>query len=217
MRISELSAVTGVSVASIKYYTRAGLIPPGERVGYNQTRYGEQHITRLKLIGALVNRGGLTIATTRDVLAAVDDDGLELGDVFAVAQQASSLTPEAEPASPAVERVLAFAHKHGWDIVDCNPGVAMVASAIEAFDAVTPADHKEPLSAYAEAADHIAQADLSSLPTNQDRARSAETVVVGTVLGDTIIAGLRRMAQEHHSKMRLADQTPATPPDNDGT
>src|SRR5699024_5975987 len=56
MRISELSTATDVSVASIKYYIREGLIPSGDRVGYNQTRYGNQHIARLKLIGALVNQ-----------------------------------------------------------------------------------------------------------------------------------------------------------------
>jgi len=216
MRISELSAATDVSVASIKYYIREGLIPSGDRVSYNQTRYGKQHIARLKLIGALVNQGGLTIASARDVLAAVDNDDFELGDVFAVAQHASSLSPESEPADPAVQRVLTFARDHGWDVSDNNPGVAMVANAIEAFDAVTAADLGEPLRSYADAADRIAKADLSNLPENEDRARSAETVVVGTVLGDTIIAGLRRIAQEHHSKVRLAGRDPATSHDDDG-
>lgn len=39
MRISELSDVTGVSVATIKYYLREELVPPGERTAPNQADY----------------------------------------------------------------------------------------------------------------------------------------------------------------------------------
>jgi hypothetical protein len=36
-----------------------------------------------------------------------------------------------------------------------------------------------------------------------DRARTVEGVVVGTVLGDTLLAALRRLAQEHCSAQLL--------------
>src|SRR5699024_10280294 len=98
---------------------------------------------------------------------------------------------------------------------DDNPRVAMVANAIEAFDPVTAADLGEPLRSDADAAHRIAKADLSTLPENEDRERSAKTIVAGTVLGDTIIAGLRRIAQEHHSKVRLAGRDTATSHDDD--
>ncbi len=41
MRVAELSRRSGVSVASIKYYLREGLLPPGELTSPNQAHYGE--------------------------------------------------------------------------------------------------------------------------------------------------------------------------------
>jgi DNA-binding transcriptional MerR regulator len=39
MRIAELSRRSGVSVPTIKYYLREGLLPPGERTSPNQALY----------------------------------------------------------------------------------------------------------------------------------------------------------------------------------
>ena len=54
MRISELAARSGVTTASIKWYAREGLLPAGERTGYNQTEYGEADLARLSLVGSLM-------------------------------------------------------------------------------------------------------------------------------------------------------------------
>jgi hypothetical protein len=43
-----------------------------------------------------------------------------------------------------------------------------------------------------------------------DRARTVEGVVVGTVLGDTLLAAVRRLAQQHCS-LRLLGETPPDP------
>ena len=47
MRIAELSRRSGVSVPTIKYYLREGLLAAGERTGPNQARYDEAHLRRL--------------------------------------------------------------------------------------------------------------------------------------------------------------------------
>jgi len=52
------------------------------------------------------------------------------------------------------------------------------------------------LGAYAAAADLIARADLSALIGRQSPALTAELMVVGTVVGDALIAGLRRLAHQ---------------------
>src|ERR1700716_801088 len=44
MRMAELSAESGVPVATIKYYLREGLLPPGERTSRNQARYDDVHV-----------------------------------------------------------------------------------------------------------------------------------------------------------------------------
>jgi hypothetical protein len=52
---------------------------------------------------------------------------------------------------------------------------------------------------YIEAAQLIAHADLASVARNTDVGDMAQTVVIGTILGDALIASLRRIAQEHTS------------------
>ena len=79
MRVSELSQATGVPVPTIKYYLREGLLPRGETTtSPNQASYGDEHVARLRLIRSLLDVGGLSVATVRDVLAAVDDPGTSL-------------------------------------------------------------------------------------------------------------------------------------------
>ena len=72
MRIAELSRRSGTSIPTIKYYLREGLLPAGTATGRNQAEYGEAHRHRLRLIRALIDVGGLSVAAARDVLAAVD-------------------------------------------------------------------------------------------------------------------------------------------------
>ena len=47
MLLHELAETTGVSAASIKYYRREGLLPPGERITSTRQDYGRAHVERL--------------------------------------------------------------------------------------------------------------------------------------------------------------------------
>ena len=76
MRISELSASSGITVPTIKFYLREGLLAPGSPRAVNQADYGEPHLHRLRLIRALSEIGGLRLREIRGVLAAIDDDRL---------------------------------------------------------------------------------------------------------------------------------------------
>lgn len=78
MRLSELSEESGVSTATIKYYLREGLLPPGHRVHATRASYDASHLRRLRLVRALIQVGKIPVATAREILAAVDDDSLGL-------------------------------------------------------------------------------------------------------------------------------------------
>lgn len=214
MRISELSARSGVSAASIKFYTREGLLPAGERTGYNQTDYGDAHLQRLRLIRSLIDVGGLTVSATAGVLAAIDAPDLPLGEVLGAAQHAlpQSVTP---PSADSVRRVEEFADAHGWRVHGDNPGVRAAAGVLDGWAQVGRDDLASVLPAYAAAADLVAAADLEAVASvvqtaddGGDRAVAAQTVVVGTVLGDHLLAGLRRIAQEHASARRYGSPPP---------
>ncbi|MFC7478903.1 MerR family transcriptional regulator [Luedemannella flava] len=98
MRIAELSRRSATSIPSIKYYLREGLIPGGRTTGRNQADYDEAHVRRLRLIRALVDVGGLSIAAVRDVLAAVDNPDLPGHDLLGIAHHAvSPHLPDATP------------------------------------------------------------------------------------------------------------------------
>ncbi|WP_294181930.1 MerR family transcriptional regulator [uncultured Schumannella sp.] len=202
MRISELSERSGVSSASIKYYTREGLLPAGERTGYNQTDYTDSHLGRLRLLRALIEAGGLTIARARTVLAAIDDESMPVYDTLGVAQGA--IEGADTPASPESRaRVLELAAARGWRVHPGNPGIDLAAGILDRYAELGREDLAAALPAYLEATERIAAADLSVTPMSGDRAAAAETAVVGTVLGDTLVAGLRRMAQQHLSSTAL--------------
>ena len=72
MRIAELSRRSGASIPTIKYYVREEILPPGTATGRNQAEYSEDHVRRLRLIRALIDVGGLSVAAARQVLATVD-------------------------------------------------------------------------------------------------------------------------------------------------
>ncbi|MDO7883319.1 MerR family transcriptional regulator [Salinibacterium soli] len=204
MRISELCDVSGVPLPSIKYYLREGLLPPGERTAANQADYGQQHVQRLKLVRALLEVGGLPVATAQRVIQAIDDDELPLTYVFGVAQYAISdgrVFDEVESGA-GLETVDDLVDERGWTVSADNPGRFGAARVLDALDSLGHGHIAEYLPQYAEAAETIARADLATLGHHDDRADMAENVVVGTVLGDTLIQSLRRLAQENESNRR---------------
>jgi Cd(II)/Pb(II)-responsive transcriptional regulator len=50
MKIGDLSRATGVDVETIRYYERAGLLPPPARAANGYRSYGEQHLEQLAFV-----------------------------------------------------------------------------------------------------------------------------------------------------------------------
>ena len=198
MVISELAERSNTAPATIKYYVREGLLPAGERVGGNRTLYGEEHERRLRLIRAMLEVGKLSIASVKSVLDALDEPGAPVAHAFDAAQQAVSraAVPDvAEATAASLDRVDALIARAGWAGCEDNIGREIAARVIDAFDNAgfpLPDDY---LDRYAAAARLEAEADLATVATLPDPSRMTELVVVGTVLGDTLALGLRRMAQ----------------------
>lgn len=198
MKISDLARQSNVALSAVKYYQREGLLPAGARSAPNQVDYDERHVQRVRLIRALLETGGLSVAATKEVIRTLDAPEVPLAGAFRVAQHAmgTSRTAESAPSAEARERVLALARSHGWNSTDDNPGIDPAARALDGFRAIgydVPDDY---LHAFAAAAANAAAADLRVLSSVTDPDRVAELMVVGTVLGDPLFAGLRRLAQQ---------------------
>jgi DNA-binding transcriptional MerR regulator len=210
MRIKELSSRSGVSVPTIKYYLREGLLPAGELVSRNQARYDDAHLRRLRLVRALIDIGGLTIAAVRDVLAAADAPDEPVRKILYTAQESISGGPDLprdEAWEEAERNVAELVERRGWQVRPESRAwqtvVAVLVSARQLEHGVWT--HK--LDVYADAVERIAAADLDYVGGIADVDAMLEGVVVGTVLGDTLVTALRRLAHQSESLRRLGGDT----------
>ncbi|MEU8055087.1 MerR family transcriptional regulator [Microbispora bryophytorum] len=203
MRIAELSRRTGVPIPTIKYYMREGLLPQGERTGPNQARYGEEHVRRLRLARALVEVGGLPVASAREALALIFSSGVSEFDVLGKAQYA--LTPPRERAGDdagddagdeAAAQVDELIARRGWQVKPGNPARRTLADALATLRRLGEDDYLDLLETYAETAERLADMEVRAISRRGDLHSMAEAVVIWTALGDPVIASLRRLAQE---------------------
>ncbi len=222
MRMSELSTATGVAVPTLKFYLREQLLHAGERTSPNQAQYDASHVERVRLVRALLEVGGLSVAQAARVVGALDSD-LPLSSVFGVAQRAVSIpaalasaddeATDAEPAPTAGQtRIAALCESRGWRVYPNNPGLPLAARVLDTYAALGLGHISDTvLDRYAQAADLVAAADLASVAAVDELTEMTRTVAAGTVLGDTLLAGLRRIAQEAESFRRfpLPDGAPA--------
>jgi DNA-binding transcriptional MerR regulator len=206
MRVAELSRRSGVSVASIKYYLREGLLPPGELTSPNQAHYGEEHLRRLRLVRALLDVGGLTVAGARDVLATVDDEQVDLHHALGTAQDAvmARVQPVEDDASVRAEKVVAdLVARRGWRVSENNAGRRAAIDVLATLDRLGGDQVVGLLDVYAEAMEAVGDREVAAVVDRDEREGSVERVVVGIVLGGALIAALRGMAEESASARRV--------------
>ncbi|MEU3365191.1 MerR family transcriptional regulator [Streptomyces pseudogriseolus] len=220
MRISELSRRSGVSIPTIKYYLRDGLLSPGRATAANQADYDEDHLRRLRLIRSLIGVRGLSVSATKDVLAAVDEQqgdmhlllGLVLG---ALPVERSGRPPRRdgaeEPAGAgaaagdAAEDVAALTAEMGWKTSPNPPAAQVVTETLETLRALGMDYDWRSLLPYAHLADRAARLDLDQLEGTGDPLQQAERAILLTVLLEPALLALRRLAQEHHSAQRFSN------------
>ncbi|MBG0828710.1 MerR family transcriptional regulator [Planomonospora sp. ID67723] len=204
MRISQLSAASGVPIPTIKYYLREGLLPAGEQTSATRAEYGARHVRRLRLIRALLEVGRLPIAAIRKVLAAVDDETLSMHHVLGTAHYA--IAPEIEPhpddeawhaARGEADRLIADL---GWQVDAQAPTRDELAQVILTLDRLGLPATGEALRPYAEKAmELVAEHEIGVIPLDRTREEAVEALVVGTVVHGRALDVLRRLAQESAS------------------
>ncbi|MGW6477234.1 MerR family transcriptional regulator [Streptomyces sp. NPDC055059] len=203
MRIGELARRTGVPVPTIKYYSREGLLPAGERTSPNQVAYDDSHVRRLKLIRAMLEVGGLSIAAARDVLSEVDSPTRTVHGMLGVAQSAVTRAAVERGTDEDRERaegeVRELVLRHGWAAKPENPGWQALVQIVLTYRDLDRGDLLTLLDKYAAAAGELAVAELGALADVPSADGKVEGVVLGTVLGDAAMAALRRIAQEDAS------------------
>ncbi len=207
MRISDLSKHSGVPVPTIKFYLREGLLQPGTPTARNQADYSEAHLERLRLIRILTDIGGVNLASARAVLNAINDPHLPLHDLCRVVHRAlytpQPFTPDATGRREARRDIDGYLEALGWRVDGDAPGreaLANILAALRRFGWGCDADIFAP---YAEVAYRLAAEELNFISSAGTRVEAAATVVIGTVLFESALVAMRRLAQEHQSALRF--------------
>lgn len=216
MRIAELSARTGVPIARIKFYIREGLVPRGERTAEHQALYRAEHVRRLRLVRALVTVGGIGVADTRRLLADLDEDRPDLGETLARVMHAlpsAKRRTADEHRERAVAELDALVERRGWTLHEGNPARETVIDALATLDELGLPNPELALDAYAQAAELVAETELRIIGGSDDPRGIVENAVVGTVVGESLLAGMRRLAHAQLAPGRLAAEGHVEPGD----
>ena len=210
VKIRELSEVTAVSVATLKYYLREGVLHGGAATAVNQADYDESHVRRVRMVRALLQLGRLSIADVRLVVAVVDDDSVPIHDAFGVAQDA--MVPLRDRSDPryalALADVRAFVGRHELCVRPDAKVMEMLADVVVAAEDLGFGDALGRPGLFAfdgllEVALPIADLEVASTRDDISRAEQVEYTVVGTITFEVAYAALRRMALEHASAIRF--------------
>jgi DNA-binding transcriptional MerR regulator len=203
MRIAELSGRSGVPVPTIKYYVRERLLAPGELTSPNQAQYDEGHVRRLRLIRALVEVGDLSIAETRDVLDSIDSPGKTLNETLGKTQHAVTPTlrreADEESLARASRQVEELVRRRGWKVKQESPAWQLLVQVLATLEELGQGDLAAMLDDYAEAVEPLAEAEVKCVLGRPDVESVLEGAVIGTVLGDSLLAALRRLAHANAS------------------
>jgi DNA-binding transcriptional MerR regulator len=205
VQISELARRADLPVATVKYYLREGLVPPGELTGATRARYGDDHLARLRLVRALLGPGGLSVAAARAVLSAVDAPSGSVHDALGAAHRA--LPRPATDGDPDVSAARALLDRWGWQVAADSPSLGTLAGALDALRAAGFPAPTVLLDRYARAAGELGEQDVADVPPGP-LAEVLRFVVVNTVLLEPVLLALRRLAQEDASARRFAGGSP---------
>jgi DNA-binding transcriptional MerR regulator len=175
MRMQDLSRASGLPVPTVKYYLREGLLAPGERTGPNQARYGAEHLRRLRLVRALLELGGLSLAQVRAVLR----------ESRVLPPPPSSVPVSEANRRWALDRIEVLARARRWEVADDGPAVTALVEVLCTLRELCSDALLERVDDYADLADAI---------TDFDRAGRHDAV--SAILGDALLVALRRLARE---------------------
>lgn len=195
MRLAELSARSGVPTATIKYYLRSRLLPPGSAQSSTWATYDDGHLRRLRLVRALTEVAGLSLDDVRRVVHAVDAAG-SAHEARGAAQWPLSPPPTNEPSTGSITRVEDLLTRHGWQVTADSPHRQTLAAALDTLEALDFPATEEILDGYARALEPVAELEVARVAAETDPMIAAERLVIGTLLYEPVLITLRRLAHE---------------------
>lgn len=204
MRISELVSRADVPLATVKFYIREGMLPPGRVTSARRADYDESHLQRLRLIRSLTVVAGLPLNRAKRILEIIDHPEGSLYHMLGQAIEAlagsaasDAATPgEGEAASPRARAALTDLGPAYARSEDRMAAFAQLDAALAAAEESGVTIDRAQLRLYGEHMAAIARAEVDALPRENPRA-SIQYAVLGTALGEPVLAALRRLAHQN--------------------
>jgi DNA-binding transcriptional MerR regulator len=206
MKISTLSRRSGVSIPTIKYYLRDGLLPHGQATATNQADYSEEHLRRLRLIRALVEVRRLPVSAVKEILGAITEEG-DLHQIFGIVIDARPATRHQEQArqeqaqgeARGVTDARRLITEMGWEVSPSTTAIQTLGEVLDALSAMDSHINWQSLLPYAQLTDRISELDIQQMNGVSGLLELAERAVLVSVLLEPALLALRRLAQEDKS------------------
>lgn len=216
MKISELSTRTGVSIPTLKFYLREGLLSPGQLRSPNQADYDESHLRRAALIRSLRDVAGLSIAKIRAIVEALDE-GEQTFEVMGKTvdslggEPIARFTPAQEEAASEVDRLLedlGLPHRE-----ESLARHQLIGALVSIREMLFPGMPVEGLVPYARAAIDLAAMEQAATPGmfELEPDRAVEMAVLGLALFEPVFIAFRRLAHEASVLANLGSSAVAAP------
>ncbi len=216
MRISELARRADVTIPTVKFYLRQGLLPEGLATAATRAEYSEAHLNRVRLIRALVDVGGLSLSQVRALLATLDEHqagdlpattatgrpagrprkGPKVNPAKVLASVHAALPPEPPEHQLGTARAKAAVSALGWKVDADSVSLRQLEAALAVLDALGLTPSVATLLTYGEAAEKVARADVDSLPDGPGAA-AVRHLVLGTAIYEPVLLALHRLAQQN--------------------
>jgi DNA-binding transcriptional MerR regulator len=207
MRLQELSDVTGMPIASIKYYLREGIVPAGRLVTATRAHYHEGHVRRIRTIQTLRNVNGLSVEQIRVIVGLVDRGASRVEIMKALQREVQAL---GEPVPGRTEAGNAVVRMRGWPDVPTAARGALDDHLEEMARLGVPVPEKA-LDVYSRAVDLIAHVDVGDAAAAEDLDTLVTKAAAGMHMHSQLVLRLLALAQASRS---IALYGPAPGPHN---
>ncbi|MEO6599959.1 MAG: MerR family transcriptional regulator [Polyangiaceae bacterium] len=201
LTISELAKVSGISMSTIKYYLREGLLPQGDLAAQSRQYYGQRHLDRLAVIRALRETADLPIEMVRQLVGVLDKGTIPTFDLVAMAIDALGRHRGRETATERAvkQELLELLATRRIRVRPLSGALRDLTASVVMLRRFSPGLRVKQLIPYLEYALSLAEmevtANADNVLSNPDRALS--TAVLGTALWEPLIVATRRIASEH--------------------
>lgn len=202
MKLNQLAATTGVSTATIKFWIREQIVPPGTLRNQTTAVYDESHVHRIRLIRTLRERFDQPIAEIRRLTEMLDDQAVPIVAVMDachhIASGLGAIDADADD-SAQHDTVSDLLHRAGWPDVSSTARSALVDTLREVEEDGVPYS-ADRLAAYATALAGIADDDIAytrESATDEEeppRDEIARRVLVGTRAQTRILLAMNNLA-----------------------